>query len=294
MKKIISRITWGGLLYALAALPLHAQDKKEKGTLRLEVAYDQKNDDLPVIRVVARAKVKKKFKPVAGVAVNVFLDHENAEGFLGQVETRADGTNHVPLTPAAAKYWRDHHHFTFIAAVTNNENYEDASAQIDISKARIELLVNEKDSTRTLTAKVLAHNDTAWVPVPGAEVKFVAKRYFSDLPVGGNAVATDDQGLATADYKLTLPGDAEGKIFVAAKLDENETYGTIQTTVPVKWGTPVPPDHLFAQRTLWATRDKTPLWLLIFPNLIIVTVWGFIFYLVYLIVKIRNLGKTTS
>ena len=61
----------------------------------------------------------------------------------------------------------------------------------------------------------------------------------------------------------------------------NEAYGSLVSTKTAKWGQPRVPDNSFAKRTLWATRDKTPLWLLIFPNLIIVTVWGIIFYLVY-------------
>ena len=59
----------------------------------------------------------------------------------------------------------------------------------------------------------------------------------------------------------------------------------------VKWGLPTEVDNSFYKRTLWAARDKTPYWLLITPNVIIITVWGFIIYLLYLVQLIRKLGK---
>jgi hypothetical protein len=268
---------------------LQAQDKPEKTSLKLDVSYYQANNDLPVLKVSTKTKVNKKFRPVDGVTVNLFMGEENAKGFLGRVVTKKDGTSSMILPERVKSVWDTSSVYKFIATVTGNDRFEDNSAEIEITKSKIEVKLDERDSVRTITAHLLAKKDTAWVEVPETELKFVVKRYFNDLQIGENAT-TDASGNATAEFKINVPGDGEGNILVGAKVEESETYGTILATQSIKWGTPLVKDNSFEERTLWATRDKTPLWLLIFPNVIIATVWGIIFYLVYLVFQIRKAG----
>jgi hypothetical protein len=268
---------------------IQAQEKAEKGSLKLDVSYYQANSETPVLKVSTKTKINKKFRPVEGVTVNLFMGEENAMGFLGRVVTKKDGTNSLALSARAKAVWDTSSVFKFIATVTGNDKFEDNSAEIEVTKAKIEVKLNEQDSVRTITAHLLASKDTGWVEVPEAELKFVVKRYFNDLQTGENAT-TDVSGNASSEFELTIPGDVEGNILVGAKLEENEMYGTILATQSIKWGTPLIKDNSFEERTLWATRDKTPLWLLIFPNIVIATVWGIIFYLIYLVMRIRKVG----
>ena len=98
-----------------------------------------------------------------------------------------------------------------------------------------------------------------------------------------------------ASASLAMP---QGNIDIGAKIDDHEMYGSLVSTKAAKWGVPLNPDNsfakTFAKRTLWATRDKTPIWLLVFPNLIIVSVWGIIFFLIYQITRIIKLGKANN
>jgi hypothetical protein len=105
---------------------------------------------------------------------------------------------------------------------------------------------------------------------------------------------TDESGHVSSEFSLTIPGDAQGDIVIGAKIDDHEVYGSLVATKTAKWGLPLVPDDSFSKRTLWATRDKTPLWLLIFPNLIILTVWGIIVYLVYQITRIVKIGRAND
>ena len=217
---------------------------------------------------------------------------EKASGFIGRVETGKEGTAQLMLTKQIETQWAASKSSTFRATVTSSKLFEDTSSEIEITKARIEVRTEEKDSVRTIFANVVAQQDSGWVAVPKTEVKFVVKRSFNDLPISETASTTDAQGAASAEFSLNLPGDNEGNIFVAAKMDDNETYGNIQSRKQVKWGTVLAKDTSFSKRTLWATRDKTPLWLLIFPAAIIAVVWGFILYLINLIWAIRKAGDT--
>lgn len=271
---------------------VQAQDKPEKGSLKLEISYHQVNGEMPKLRVATKTKVNKKFKPVSGITVNLFIGEENAQGFLGRTVTRKDGTNALELPERVKTQWDTATVSKFIATVTGNDKFEDNSAEIEITRARIEVNISEKDSVRTIAAKVIAKKGKEWVEVPDAEVKFVVKRYFNDLPLG-DAATTDATGSASTEYKVSVPGDDNHNLIVAAKIEENDTYGNIQTTQATTWGTAIVKDDIyneFNERTLWATRDKTPYWLLIFPNLIIATVWGFIIYMIVLIFRIRKTG----
>jgi hypothetical protein len=281
----------------LFAPELQAQDKPEKGSVKLEVSFYQVNGEMPYLKVSTKTKVNKKFKVVPGVTVNLFIGEENAQSFLGRVVTKKDGTNTLVLPGRVKTQWDTATVSKFIATVTGNEKYDDNSAEIEITRAKIELNIEEKDSVRTINAKLLAKKGAAWVEVPEVELKFIVKRYFNDLQIGESASTTDASGAASTEFKLKIPGDDSKTILVGAKIEENDSYGNIQTTQPTKWGTAIVKDDIyneFNERTLWATRDKTPYWLLIFPNLIIATVWGFIFYMLMLIVRIRKAGLQHS
>ena len=50
----------------------------------------------------------------------------------------------------------------------------------------------------------------------------------------------------------------------------------------------------FDQRKLWATKFRTPLWLLFMAYSIVIGVWGTIIYLVLQIIRIKRIGKIAS
>lgn len=289
-QRIIFRIVTSWIVTGISLTFLQAQGKQEKSNIKLELSYNQKNDETPVLKVSTKTKINKKFKPIDGVEVNLFVGSESSKGFLGTVVTDRQGKNFLTLSPKAKSTLDSLSTFKFIGSVTGNDKFEETSTEIELTRARVELTLSEKDSTRTLSARVLTKKDTAWVAVPEVDLKFVVKRLFNDFSINESSSTTDSNGNAASDFKLTIPGDVDGNIFVAAKIEENKLYGNIQSVKMVKWGTPLAKNTSFKDRTLFSTRDKTPLWLLIFPNLIMVTVWCIIFYLFMLIVRIRRIG----
>ena len=276
-----------------------AQDKTAKGAIKIDLTYHQLNNDLPVIKVSAKTKKEKKFQPVAGVVINLFFNAETSQGFMGRVTTNSNGAGSLTMPVRFKDELDSLSTFKFIGTLIQNDSFEDQSTELEISKAKIELTLEDIDSARTIHAIVLAFQDTGWVAQPETEIKLVVRRLMSDLSATEEETfTTDKNGEASAEFSLNIPGDAQGNIVIGAKIDDHETYGSLVSTKSAKWGVPLDPDNSFAKsfakRTLWATRDKTPLWLLIFPNLIIVTVWGIIFYLVYQVARIIKLGKANN
>lgn len=283
------------ILLLLAVWRLQAQEEKEKAPIRIILAYYQSDEALPLIKVTASTKKNQKFVPVAGAEVNLFFNEETAEGFMGRVTTNDRGTASMTLPVKFKTSWDSMIFFKFIGTVTGNKQFEDEAAEIEITKARIELSLTEEDSIRTIKAALHAYTDSGLVSVPETDLLLVVSRLLSDIGAGEEEFyTTDENGEVSAPFIFKFPGDETGNIRIGAKIEDHELYGNLKTTQNIQWGSPLLADNSFAKRSLWATRDKTPIWLLIFPNLLIIGVWGTIIYLINIILKIRKLGKTSD
>lgn len=269
-----------------------AQDEKDKTKVRIDLTYHQINNDLPRLTGSAKTKNGKRFEPVDSVTLNLFFGEETKKGFIGRITTNNMGVASLQIPERFNNDLESASSYLFIATVTSNDRFEDASTELEVSKARIELSLESIDSTRMMRAKLFAKQDSGWVEVPDTEMKFVVKRLLSDLNAGEEEIyTTNENGEVTSGFSLTIPGDVEGNIVIGAKIEDNELYGNLIATKIANWGLPMKEDNNFAKRTLWSTRNKTPLWLLIFPNLIIASVWGAIFYLIYQVIRIRKMGR---
>lgn len=283
------------ILLLLAVWRLQAQEEKEKAPIRIILAYYQSDEALPLIKVTASTKKNQKFVPVADAEVNLFFNEETAEGFMGRVTTNDRGSASMTLPVKFKTSWDSMIFFKFIGTVTGNKQFEDEAAEIEITKARIELSLTEEDSIRTIKAALHASTDSGLVSVPETDLLLVVSRLLSDIGAGEEEFyTTDENGEVSAPFIFKFPGDETGKIRIGAKIEDHELYGNLKTTQNIQWGSPLLADHSFAKRSLWATRDKTPIWLLVFPNLLIIGVWGTIIYLINIILKIRKLGKTSD
>jgi hypothetical protein len=272
----------------LNLLTVSAQE--EKKSIRLSLSYSQINNQLPELTATAKSKNGKKFEAVEGIEVQFFLSEQSPGSALGKAMTNKKGIASIEIPVTVASKLDSLSPFKAVAFVAESKKFEEQTTETEITKARVELVLFEADSTRKVGAKLMTLKEGKWIETPGVEMRLFVRRLLSDLPIGENAVTTDDAGDVSADFKMTIPGDTKGNIIIGAKLDDNDTYGTIVAMKFAKWGVPQKADHSFYERSLWASRDKTPIWLLVFPNVIIVTVWGFIFYMVYLIFRIRKVG----
>jgi len=157
----------------------------------------------------------------------------------------------------------------------------------DEKPATIKLSFAQTDSTKTCSAKVTSDNN----PVKGTEIHFYVKRMFSLLPIG-KTKETDENGMASVDFPMDLPGDKSGNIIALAKIEEDDTYGTVETQAEIKWGVlPNTENDHWGNRSLSASREKAPMYLIVVSNIIIAVIWGTIFYIIYQIFRIRKESK---
>jgi len=266
--------------------------QEEKKSIKLSLSYSQINNQSPELIATAKSKIGKRFEPVEGLVVNFYLGEQSQQGLLGKAKANKKGIASVELPDTIASKLDSLSPFKFIAFVEESKEFDEQLKEIEITKARIDLTVTEVDSTRKVNAKLLALKEGKWIETPEAEIKLFVRRQASDLLMGEGALTTNATGEVSSvfSFKTPLPGDVKGNIIIGAKMEDNDVYGTVIALKFANWGTQQKPDGSFFERSLWAARDKTPIWLLVVPNTIIAIVWGLIFYLFYFIFKIRKIG----
>ncbi|MGZ8550240.1 MAG: hypothetical protein ACXWV2_06250 [Chitinophagaceae bacterium] len=166
------------------------------------------------------------------------------------------------------------------------------SAALQVAGQEEKTVTIKMDFIRTDTSKICKATVLAdSIPVEGPEVHLYVKSLYALLPVG-KVVATDESGVANIDFPMDLPGDRNGLLTVIAKIEGDETYGDAETQAEIKWGV-VPDNESFnwSIRSLAASREKAPMFLVIASTLIIIIIWGTIFYIGYQLFRIKKSGK---
>ena len=107
------------------------------------------------------------------------------------------------------------------------------------------------------------------------------------LQIGEEFNMTDENGTIIVPIDSDIPG-IDGNLDLQVVLNEHDEFGTVIAQVQAPVGVPIIEDSTFFERTMWSPRDKTPLFLLIFPNLLIIAMWGIIVYLFINLFKISK------
>jgi hypothetical protein len=177
----------------------------------------------------------------------------------------------------------------FIALSDSGQGFSAATAEADVTKARLEI---DTAAERSVIVKLVEWKKGSWAPVNGVDVRVAVRRLGGDLNISdAPTYSTDSTGSISADFKQdSLPGDGHGNITLVASVDDNDTYGTLSVEKSVPWGVYRPYVSNFDKRSLFARRGRTPLWLNFIAYSIIFLVWGTIFYLLSLLLKIRRMG----
>jgi len=262
----------------------------EKGDLNITINYYIINNQLPHLMVKVTTKVNGKFQNVAGIGVKLFLDKDSTGTFIGNAVTNEKGEAFSYIPPSVKKEWGTSVKHTFLATFGGNSKYSAAKADMTVAKAKILIDVS---SDKTVTASVFEMKDTTWTPVKGVDVVLAMKRMDADLLINEKPTfTTDSTGKASGDFKRdSIPGGATGNITLVAKIVDNDQYGNLVIEKTVPWGVKFIPVNTFNKRTLFATRNKAPIWLLFVAYSIAISVWGILIFLVFSVFRIKKLGE---
>jgi len=282
------------LAFAFIGKTVFAQ-KETKTDILVSYRYFVKNNTLPYLLVQTKIKADNKLQVLPGVVLKLFLDQSIPENLIAKVRTDEKGMAKAALPVSLKTIWDSSATHKFLAVMEATSLEEETSTELEITKAKIVLDTVTEEGIRKVTAQVLGLENGEWTPVKDLEVKIGVRRLGGDIKIGEEEnYTTDSLGQLTAEFKIdSLPADdKKGNIVLIAKTEDNDRFGNLFQEKTVPWGAYFERQTNFNQRSLWATRDKTPIWLLLMAYSIVAAVWGVILYLIFGLVKIKNLGKT--
>jgi len=278
-------------LLAQLSLPFSAstQDSAKKDLL-VSIGYHNVDNQWTYLSLHAKAKILGKFLPVKGAKLRLYLDKDSAACLAGDLVTDNKGDAFTTLKPSLKEQWNSHPAHTFIAISEGDALYAPSRTETAITPARLKI---DTGDGRTIIVSMTEYKEGQWTPVKAADIKVAIKRSGSDLAVSDKeSFPTDSTGRITAEFKRDgLPGDPNGGLILIAKVEDNDTYGNLQVERSVPWGSVINHKSIFNDRSLWAARFKTPIWLLFMEYFIFFSVWSVLIYLMFQIGKIKKAGK---
>jgi hypothetical protein len=280
------------MVAGLVPVSVKAQDA-EKSPLVVTISYFSSDNSLQYLTVNAKSKVSGKFQPVKGTAIKLYLNKDSSGkgvGLIGTLVTNEKGKAGTNIPPSLEQIWKSSPNHTFIAVTDKAKDFDETSTELSIAKSRITI---DTADDKNVTATVSEFKGNEWVGVKGVDVKLGIERLGGDLQIGDDqSYTTDSLGHVKGEFKkIGIPGDEAGNIVLVAKVEDNDQFGNLRIEKSAPWGVKFVPNRDFFHRALWASRFHSPVWLVFIAYSIIIAVWGTLIYLVFLIIKIKKLGK---
>ena len=275
--------------FATAGHTANAQSDSVPATKIIRMHYYNVNNSMQYILLESQLKKEKTFTPQANKTYNLYLD--SAANLVAMLKTDKDGKAKAFIPPTLKAAWEGSSQHTFIV----KEGDEELVSDYVITKSKIDIDTANEDGARVINVSVMKMDNNEWKPAAGVELKVGFERLGGILSAGDEETYTTD---STGTVKVTvtkdsLPGNEKGIITIAARADDNETFGNLLAEKNISWGLPTEINtHFFDQRALWTTRFRTPIWLLAMAYSIVIGVWGTLIYLIFQVIKIRKLGRT--
>jgi len=173
-----------------------------------------------------------------------------------------------------------------------NDQYKQQVAQKPEGAAagKTKITVNWIKDKYQVETVLLNEVDSVVKPLEGEQIQLFAERYFGDLPID-SIRRTGKDGKAYFNFPKGLPGDSAGNVIVSARLADEGKYGEVKSDTVIQAGLPTWKPPLNDQRAMWNIVQKTPLWLLFSYVGIVLSIWGVIFYVIYLLRVILITGS---
>jgi hypothetical protein len=279
------------LFFAAMTNSFAQEEKEDEGpqpVIRLQ--YFNNNNKLQYLLLHSQLKKGKVFTPQANKSYSLYLDSADQQYLVGNLKTNNDGKAKTFINPSLKEKWNASSSHVFIL----KEGDEEIISDFTINKSKINIDTVNTDGARSIVATVTRLQDEEWIPVPDVELKVGVQRLGGILSAGEEDMyTTDSTGAVTVELsKPGIPGDAKGNYSLAVRVEDHETLGNLLFEQTVPWGNrSVAEKGFFEQRTLWSTRFRTPLWLLLMAYTIVIGVWGTLLYLIWQLYKIKKIGN---
>lgn len=276
------------LLLGFCTLMLSPQiQAKEKA--RLSVDYYRIMGESGFLLINVKYKVEKKYKPATDLKLNIYEEiNEDSIAHRGQVITDYEGnaqfiieTRNVANDELVT--------YKYLVRIENDDLFKDAEKSEKFSEVNLIAEAIEKDSVNYISAEL---TDAIGNPIEGEKLQVLVQRLFAPLTIGKSSYKTDEDGAILVAVENPLPG-IDGILTFEVVL-ESRKYGNVKIIFDSPIGEVITDKSTFDKRTMWSPPNKTPLFLLIFPNIIILGIWIVIVTLIINLFKIYKSNKQTK
>lgn len=265
--------------------------QEEKKDINLSIQYQKIMNQHSLINISAKFKDENGFNPCAKQKFDVYkvtiTEDESAEAQeekIGEAITNDEGK-----VKFAIPYKITTPSVSFIVRLENSKLFEDSEESIEALDAGIEATIEEVDSVFYIKARLFLPDNQ---PLAAQSLEVGLQRLFGNLKIGEeDSYETDEEGYISVPIDEGLTG-IDGKLTFRIALVESDEYGTIIANVTSDKGEKIEDESTFDQRTMWSPPNKTPLFLWIFPNIILVSIWGILVFLTLNLFKIYKSNKT--
>lgn len=254
---------------------------------RLDATFLKLTDGTKSVTLSMSARIDDKRVKIKDASIKVFALNESGKTELGTVVTDYKGIAVLKINPDVSLP-KDHEgYYTFEAQFPGNQKLDIASASVHVKDVFLSMSFDTKDSTKNVIVKVSSINEKGeTIKVGSVPVEFYIKRLFCMYRFGGEK--TDSTGTCVAEFPKNMPGDTAGMVLVIAKILENETYGTVETSQSFTGGTPLMIEPK-PKRGLGDT--DAPLWMVYTLIVLLSGVWLHVIYVISLVIRINIIGK---
>lgn len=263
-------------VFCLGLSNIYAQND-EKYRVRLRADYVKIIEGDAYLNIKATAKIGDETLPVPNIEISVYNEVEGEEIILGNTKTNMKGESRFVLNKSMDLKSDSTNTYNLGISFDGNDSFRKASRNTSFKNAHIAAKLITKDSINYLTATL---RETATDSLLAGESLIIqVQRLFNPLKIGEEFNFTDENGSIHVPVEEGIPG-IDGNLVIEVVLDDSDDYGTVKTIVNAPVGIPIVEEITFDQRKMWSARNKTPLFLLVFINLIIAVIYGLFIYLI--------------
>ena len=285
MKPGISKSFTTLLFVSVISVSLFSQDKT-KISPYISLSYFKNSDDLRYVQTALTYSANRMEIPLPGMEISFYSGSDKKE-LLGTGLTNEKGIATFELSKISSLPKNSNGQFAFSTEFAGNDSIETGSSDLLIRDVKLDMVLTEADSVKTISLSAITSKNGVDVPVSGETVVVYVTRMFSLLPVG--EIILDENGAGTLEFPPDLPGDEEGNITIISKFEEHPDFGNVERKVVSKWGIPYVSSTDVAHRALWT---KTPPWWMIITLSILLTgVWGHYLFAIISLIRIKRESK---
>jgi len=277
---LITRHLFLVVLSVFLGTSVFAQDK-----VRLKAEYVKVMNEGVYFDIQATAKVNDENVNVSNIELVIYNLVGDEQVELGKTKTNMQGKSRFKLKDLSTIKPDSSNTYNIDISFAGNDKFSDASKSISFKNADIVAKLVTIDSVNYVTATLIDKSTDSLLV--GQSLKVQIQRLFKPLPIGEEFNETDEDGTILVSIPEGIPG-VDGIIAIEVVLSESDEFGTVKAIVNAPIGKPIVDESTFDERTMWSPRSKTPLFLLIFPNLLTFAIWGIIIYLITNLFKINK------